>query len=207
MSGSLWPHGLSPWNSPGQNTGVGSLSLLQTIFPTQGSNPGLPRCRQILYQLNHKGSPFHSNPKERQCQRMVKLPHYDTIAVISHTGKVMLKILQARLQQYVNCELWVVQAGFRKGRGTRDQIANICWVIEKAREFQENIYFCFINYAKAFDCVDHSKLWKILKEMGIPDHLTCLLRNLYSGQEATVRTGHGTTDWLQIRKGIHQVCI
>ena len=102
----------------------------------------------------------------------------------------MLKILQARLQQYVNRELLDVQAGFRKGRGTRDQIANIHWVMEKAREFQKNIYFCFIDYAKAFDCVDHNKLWKNLKEMGIPDHLTCLLRNLYAGQEATVRTGH-----------------
>ena len=113
---------------------------------------------------------------------------------------VMLKILQDRLQQYVNCELPDVQAAFRKGRGTRDQIANICWIIEKAREFHKNIYFCFIDYAKAFDCVDHNKLWKILREMGIPDHLTCLLRNLYAGQEATVRTGHGTTDWFQIGK-------
>ena len=111
---------------------------------------------------------------------------------MSHAGKVMLKILQARLQQYVNRELPDVQAGFRKGRGTRDQIANIRWIIKKAREFQKNIQFCFMNYAKAFNCVDHSKLWKILKEMGIPDHLTCLLRNLYACQEATVRTGHGT---------------
>ena len=102
----------------------------------------------------------------------------------------MLKILQVRLQQYVNFEISDVQAGFSKGRGTRDQIANICWIMEKAREFQKNIYFCFIDYAKAFHCVDHNKLWKILKEMGIPDHLTCLLRNLYAGQEATVRTGH-----------------
>ena len=107
----------------------------------------------------------------------------------------------------MNCELPDVQAGFRKGRGTRDQIANICWIIEKAREFQKNIYFCFIDYAKAFDCVDHKKLWKILKEMGIPDHLTCLLRNLFAGQETTVRTGHGTTDWFQIGKGVHQGCI
>ena len=106
----------------------------------------------------------------------------------------MLKILQARLQQYVNHELPGVQAGFRKGRGTRHQIATIRWIIKKAREFQNNIYFCFIDYAKDFDCVDHNKLWKILKEMGIPDHLTCLLRNLYAGQEATARTGHGTTD-------------
>ena len=112
----------------------------------------------------------------------------------------MLKILQARLQQYMNHEIPDVQAGIRKGRETRDQIANIRWIIKKAREFQKNIYFCFINYAKAFDCVDHNKLWKILKEMGIPDHLTCLLRNLYAGQEATLRTGHGTTDWFQTGK-------
>ena len=121
--------------------------------------------------------------------------NYHTIALISHTSKVMLKILQARLQQYVNRELSDVQSGFRKGRGMRDQIANICWIIKKAREFQKNIYFCFIDYAKAFHCVDHNKLWKSLKEMGIPDHLTCLLINLYAGQEATARTGHGTTDW------------
>ena len=119
----------------------------------------------------------------------------------------MHKILQARLQQYVNWELPDVQDGFRKGRGTRDQIANIYWIIEAETEFQENIYFCFIDYTKAFDCVDHNKLWKILKEMGIPDPLTCLLRNLYAGQEATVRTGHGTTDWFQIGKGEHQGCI
>ena len=119
----------------------------------------------------------------------------------------MLKILQVRLQQYVNWELPDVQAGFIKGRGTRDQIANICWIMEKAREFQKNIDFCFIDYAKAFDCVDHNKPWKILKEMGRPDCLICFLRNLYSGQGATVRTGHGTTDWFQIRKGVHQGCI
>ena len=107
----------------------------------------------------------------------------------------------------MNRELPDVQARLRKGSGTRDQIANICWIIEIAREFQENIYFCFIDYAKALDCVDHNKLWKILQEMGIPDHLTCLLRNLYAGQEATVRTGHGTTDWFQIGKGVHQGCI
>ena len=119
----------------------------------------------------------------------------------------MLKILQARLQQYVNRELPDVQAGFWKGRGTRDQIANIHWLMEKAREFQKNIYFCFIDYTKAFDCVDHKKLWKILQEMGIRDQLTGLLRNLYTGQEATVRTGHGTIDWFQIGKGVRQVCI
>ena len=119
----------------------------------------------------------------------------------------MLKILQARLQQYVNRELPDGQAGFRKSRGTRDQIANIRWIIEKAREFQKNIDFCFIDYAKASDCVDHNKLWKILKEMGIPDHLTCLLKNLYAGHEATVRTGQGTTDWFQIGKGVYQGCV
>ena len=114
----------------------------------------------------------------------------------------MLKILQARLQQYLNHEIPHVQAGFRKGRGIRDQISNICWIIEKAREFQKNIYFCFIDYAKAFDCVDHSKLWKILKEMGIPEHLTCLLRNLYTDQETTIRIGHATRDSFQIGKGV-----
>ena len=129
------------------------------------------------------------------------------IAFISHASKVMLKILQARLQQYMNRELPNVQTGFRKGRGTRDQIANIYWITEEAREFQKNIYFCFIDYAKAFDCVDHKKLWKALKEMGIPDYLTCLFRNPYACQEATVRTVHGTTDWSQIGKGVHQGCI
>ena len=146
---------------------------------------------------------FHSNPKERQWQRMLKLLHN----FMSRASEVMLKILQARLQQYVNRELPDVQAGFREGRGTSDQIANICWIIEKVREFQKNIYFSFIDYDKAFDCVDHNKLWKILKEMGTPDHIICLLRNLYSGQEATVRTGHGTTDWFQIGKGLCQGCI
>ena len=123
-------------------------------------------------------------------------------------SNTMPKILQARLQSYVNQELPDVQAGFRKGRGTRGQIASICWIIEKAREFQKNIHFCFIklwNYAKAFDCVDHNKLWKILKEMGIPDHLSCLLRNLYVGQEVTVRTGHVTTDWFKIGKEYNKV--
>ena len=119
----------------------------------------------------------------------------------------MLKILQARLQQYMNRELPDVQDGLRKGRGTRDQVANVCWIMEKATEFHKNIYFYFIDYTKAFDCLDHNKLWKIRKEMGIPDHLTFLLRNLYAGQEATVRTGHGTTDWFQIGKGVCQGCI
>ena len=120
----------------------------------------------------------------------------------------MLKILQARLQQYTNCELADVKAGFRKGSGTRDQIINICWILKKAREFQKNIYFCSIDYYKAFDCVDHNKLWKILEVTCLlRNHLTCLLRNLYAGQEATVRTGHGTTDWFQIGKGVYQGCM
>ena len=134
---------------------------------------------------------FHSSPKKGNAK---ECSNYCTIALISHASKVMLKILQARLQQYANHELPDVRAGFRKGKGTRDQIANIHWITEKAREFQKNIYFCFIDYAKAFYCVDHNKLWKILQEMGIPGHLTCLLRSLYAGQEATVRTGHGITD-------------
>ena len=119
----------------------------------------------------------------------------------------MLKILQARVQQYVNWDLLNVQAGFRKCRGTKDQIANIHWNTEKAREFQKNIYLCFIDYTKAFECVDHNRLWKILEEMGIPDHMTCLLRNLYAGHKATVRTGHGTTGWFKIRKGVCQGCV
>ena len=133
--------------------------------------------------------------------------NYCTIALISHASKVMLKILQARLQQYVIHELPDVQTGFRKGRGSRDQIANICWITENAREFQKNIYFCFIDYAKAFDYVDDNKLWKILEELEVPDPLTGLLRNLYAGQEATVRTGHRTTDWFQTGKGVCQDCI
>ena len=143
---------------------------------------------------------FHSNSKERSMPKNAQT----TAQLHSSHTLVMLKILQARLKQYVNHELPDVQAGFRKDRRTRDQIANICWIMEKAREFQENIYFCFIDYAKAFDCVDPNKLWRILKEMGISDHLTCLLRNLYAGQEATIRTGHGTTDWFQIGKGVRQ---
>ena len=131
--------------------------------------------------------PIPKNGNAKECS------NYCTIALISHASKVMLKILQARLQQYVNHELPDVQAGFRKGRGTREQIANICWIMEKAREFQKNIYYCFIDYAKVFDYGDPNN-WKILKEMGIPDHLTCLLRTLYAGQEATVRSGHGKTD-------------
>ena len=151
-------------------------------------------CQQIWktqqWPQYWKGSVFIPNPKKGNAK---ECSNYCTIALFSLTSKVMPKILQASLQQYVNCELPDVHAGFRKGRETRDQIANILWIIKKAREFQKNIYFCFINYAKTFDYVNHNKLWKILKEIVIPDHLTCLLRNLYAGQEATVRTGHGTT--------------
>ena len=133
--------------------------------------------------------------------------NYRTMAVISQASKVMLKILQASLQQYVNHELPDVQAGIRKGRGTRDQIANILWIMEKASEFQKIICFCIIDYAKAFACVDHNQLWKILQEMGILDYHTCLIRNLYADQEETVRIGHETMDWFKIRKGVHQGCI
>ena len=159
-------------------------------------------CQQIWktqqWPQNWKRSVFIPIPKKGNAK---ECSNYHTIALISHASKVMLKILQARLQQYVNRELSDVQAGFRKGRGTRDQIANIHWNMESNRVPEKHL-FLFIGYAKAFDCVDHNKLWKILKEMRIPDHLTCLLRNLYAGQKATVRTGHGTTDWFQIRKGV-----
>ena len=164
-------------------------SICQQIQKTQ-------QCPQ-----NWKRSIFILIPKKGNVKAC---SNYHTTVLISHSSKVTLKILQARLEQYVNGELPDVQAGFRKGRETRDQIANIHWILEKEREFQKNIYFCFIDYSKAFDCVDHNTLWKILQEMGIPDHLTCLLRNLYVGQEATVRTGHGTTDQSQIGKGVHQ---
>ena len=151
-----------------------------------------------------KRSVFLPIPKKGNAK---ECSNYHTVALISHASKVMLKILKARLQQSMNHELPDFQAGFRKGRGRRDQTANILWIIEKASKFQKNIYFCCIDYAKAFDSVDHNKLWKILREMGMPDHLTCLLRNLNAGQEATVRSGHGTTDWFQIGKGVHQGCI
>ena len=166
-------------------------SVCQQIWKTL-QWPQDHRTRSVLIPVPKKG-----NAKE--CSNNC------TIALISHASKVMLKILQARLQWYVNRELPDVQAGFRKGRGTRDH--NICWIIEKAREFERNIYFCFIDYATAFDCVDHNKLWEILKEMGIPDHFTCLMRNMYAGQEATVRTRHETTNWLRNGNKVHQGCI
>ena len=165
-------------------------------------------CQQIWktqqWPQDWKRSVFILNPKKGNAK---ECSNYHTVVLISQARKVMLKILQARLHQYVNWELPDVQIGFRKGRRTRDQIANICWIVEKAREFQNNIYFCFIDCAKAFDCVDDNKLWKILKEMRIPDHLTCLLRNLYAGQKATVRTSHRTKDWFKTGKGVHQSCI
>ena len=165
-------------------------------------------CQQIWetqqWPQDWKRSVFIPIPKKGNAK---KYSNYHIISLILHTSKVMLKILQARLQQYMNWELPDVQAGFRKGRGTRDQIANIRWITEKVREFQKNIYFYFIDYTKAFDSVNHNKLGKILREMGIPDHLTCLLRNLYAGQEAIVRTGQGIMDWFQIGKGVRQGCI
>ena len=165
-------------------------------------------CQQIWktqqWPQDWKRSVFIPIPKKGNTK---ECSNYRTIALISHASKVKLKIFQIRLQQYVNHELPDVQVGFRKGRGIRDQIANIHWIIEKAREFQKNIQFCFVDYAKAFDCVDHNQLWKILKEMGIPDHLACVFINLYAGQEATGRTRHRTTDWFQIGKGVCQGCI
>ena len=160
-------------------------------------------CKTQKWSQDWKRSVFIIIPKKGNAK---ECSNYCTITLNSHASRVMLRIIQAKLQQYVNPELPVVQSGFRKGRGTRDQIASICWIFKKAREFQ-NIYFCFMDNAKAFHCVDDNKLWKILKQMGIPDHLTCLLRNLYAGQEATVRPGHGTTDCFQIGTGVHQGCM
>ena len=211
------------WDLPG--SGIELVSFLWRVDSLTLSHQGGPSHFFFFFfecaKSKHKDMRY---PKLETCdmiemrlqQGSLQKHHLDyllnTISLIRDSllwsaSRVMLKILQARLQQYVNRELPDVQAGFRKGRGTRDQIANICWILEKAREFQKNIYFCFIDYAKAFDCVDHNKLWKILKEMRIPDHLAFLLRNLNAGQEATVRTGHGTTDWFQIGKGVHQGCI
>ena len=165
-------------------------------------------CQQIWktqqWPQDWKRSVFIPIPKKGNAK---ECSNYRTIALISHASKVILKILQARLQQCVNWELSDVQSGFRKGRRTRYQISNVHWIKGKTRKFQKNIYFCFIDCAKAFNCVDHNKVRTICKEMGIPDHLTCLLRNLYAGQEATVRTGHGATDWFQIEKGVRQGCI
>ena len=173
-----------------------AVKVLHSIRQQTGETQQWPRCwkRSVFIPIPKKG-----NPREYSNDR--------TIALISHASKVMLKILRARLQKYANHEIPDVQAGFRKGRGTRDQISNIQRIIEKSREFQKDIYSCFIYYARGFGTVDHSKLWKILTEMGTPDHLTRLLRTLYAGQEATVRTGHGTTDWFQIGQGVGRGCI
>ena len=165
-------------------------------------------CQQIWkpqqWPQGWKRSVFIPIPKKGNAK---ECSNYHTVALISHASKAMLKIFQARLQQYVNSEIQDVQTGFRKGRETRNQIVNSHWIIKKERELQKNIYFCFIDYAKTFDCVDHNKLWKILKKIGIPDQFTCLLRNLYAGQEATVRNGHGKTDWFQTGKGVCHGCI
>ena len=165
-------------------------------------------CQQIWktqqWPQDWKRSVFIPIPKKGSTEEW---SNHQTVALISHASKVMLKILQARLQHYTNWELPDVQTGFRKDIGARDQIVNICWITGKAREFQKNIYLCFIDYAKVFDCVYHNKLWKTLREMGIPDYLTCLLGNLYVGQEATVRTLYGITDWFKIEKGVQQICL
>ena len=176
-------------------------SICQQIWKTQ-QWPNFPNLGN--FPVDWERSVFIPVPKKGDAK---ECSNYYTIALISHASKVILTILQARLQQYVNQELpdEVQQVDFRKGRGTRDQIANICWIIEKAREFQKNI--CFIDYTKTFDCVDHNKLWKILKEVGIQTILPYLLRNLYAGQEATVRIAHGTMDWFQIGKVVHQGCL
>ena len=175
------------------NGGDGILVELFQILKDDAGKVLHAICQQIgkTQQWQQDWEIFIPIPKKGNTK---ECSNYHTIAITSHTSEIILKILQARLQQYVNHELPDVQAGLRNGRKTRDQIANIHWIIKKAREFQKNIYFCFIDDAKAFDCVDHNKLWKILREMGIPDHLTCLLRNLYPGQEATFRTAHGKTD-------------
>ena len=188
--------------------GDGTPSELSQILKDDAVKVLHSICQQIWktrqWPQDWKRSVFIPIPKKDNAK---ECSNYHTTALISHRSKVMLKILQARLQQYVNRELPDVQAEYRKGRGTRDQIANIHWIAEKARKFQKKIYFYITDYTKAFDCVDHNKLWKILKKMGIPDRLTCLLRNLYAGQEATVRTECAMMDWFQIGKGVHQGCI
>ena len=195
-----WPLGSKTTNRASESDGI-SEKLFQ-ILKDDDMKVLHSICQQIWktqqWPQDWKRSYFIPTPKKGNAK---ECSHYCKVALISHASKVMLEILQARLQQYVNREFPDVQAGFRKNRGTRDLIANMHWIIEKVREFQKNTYFCFIDYGKAFDCVDHNKLWKILREMGITDNFACLLRNLYAGQEATVRTGHVTMNWFQIRKG------
>ena len=201
-----WAFGSSTTNKASGGDGI-PVELFQ-ILKDNAVKVLHSTCQQIWktqqWPQDWKKSVFIPIPKKGNAK---ECSNFCTIAVISHASKVMLKILQARLQQYVNCELPDVQVGFRKGRGTKDQIANIRWIIEKAREFQKNIYFYFTDYAKAFNYVDHNKLRKIIQDMGVPDHLSCLLRNLYAGEEVTARTGHGPTDWFQIGKGVHEGCI
>ena len=190
-------HNFGGWDIQNQSTSIFDIWCCESAAPNMPAN-----LENSAVATGLEKSVFI--PIAKKCSAK-KYSNYCNFALISHASKVMINILQARVQQYMIPEKAVVQAGFRKGRGTRYQIANICWIIKKNKRVPENI-FCFIYYAKAFDYVNHNKLWKILKEMGIPDRLTCLLRNLYAGQEATVRTGHGTTDWFQIGKGVHQGC-
>jgi len=199
----MWALGKTTMNKASGGDGI-STDLFQ-ILKDDAVKVLHSICQQIWktqqWPQDWKKSVFILIPKKgngKECW------NYHTFALISHARKVMLKILQARLQEYVNWELPDVHVGYRKGKGTRDQIANMCWIFEKAREFQKNIYFYFTDYAKACDSVCHNKLWKILKEMGLPDHLTCLLKILYPGQEATIRTGHETMHWFLIGKGVHQ---
>ena len=194
-----WALGSITVNKASVDDGI-SVELLQ--IPKDDAVKALHSIYQKIWKTqqwpqNWKRLVFIPIPKKGNAKGC---SNYHTIALISHAIKIMLKILQAKLQQYMNREIPDVQTGFKKGRGTRDQIANIHWIIEKARDFQENVYFCLIDYTKAFDCVHHNKQWKILKEVGIPDHLTCFLRNLYANKEATVRTRHGKKDWFQIGK-------
>ena len=202
-----WVLGIITMNKAKVSGGDGIQAELFQVLKDDGMKMLHSICQQIWKT--------HQEPQDLKMAVFIPIPkkgntkecsNYHTVAFISHASKVMLKILQAMPQQYVNHELTDVQAGFWKGRGSRDQIAKIYWIIEKPREFQVNIYFC-LDYANAFDGVNHNKLWNILKEMGIPDHLTCLLKNLYAGQQATVRSRHGTMDWFQIGKGVRQGCI
>ena len=204
-SDSLPPHGLMHTRPPchHQLPELAQIHVHQVCDAIQPSHP-LTSSSPAFNLSQHQG---HFKWVSSSHQVAKECSNYHTTALILHVSKVMLKILQVRLQQYMNRKLPNVQFGFRKGRVTRDQVANICQIIKKAREFQKDIYFCFIDYAKAFDCVNQQKLWKILPEIRIPDHLTCFLGNMYAGQVATVRTEHGTTDWFQIGKGEHQGCI
>ena len=195
----LWdPMGYSP---PGSSVHkIFQARILEWIAILFSREFSWPRYQTLVFCIAGTSFTIWATREAPKCS------NYCTIVLISHASKIMLKILQVTLPQYMNWEIPDVQAGFQRGRRTRDQIANTCWIMEKAKEFQKNIYFCFVDYTKAFDGVDHNKLWKILKEMGVLDHLTCFLRNLYVDQEAAVRTRHGTTDWFQTGKGVWQGC-